>query len=69
MGGVETEISFHYAEFKEILVLLISFGAPLRYRLNSGQHVELVIWNKFERWDAEYILSKAKRTEVTCVRI
>ncbi|KAI0180785.1 hypothetical protein GGR52DRAFT_5265 [Hypoxylon sp. FL1284] len=69
MGGVETEISFHYAEFKEILALLISLGAPLDYRLNSGLRVESVILEKFEPRDAEYILSKANMIRAVSVPV
>jgi hypothetical protein len=59
MGGVDVSDPYKYAEVKEILGLLLSYGAPLDYRLNSGEPVMSAIQRNFEHHDAEYLLSKA----------
>jgi hypothetical protein len=59
MSFVDVRDPYKYAEVKEILGLLLSYGAPLDDRLNSGESAMSAIQKNFEHHDAEYLLSKA----------
>jgi len=59
MGGANISNPLRYAEVKEILVLLLSYGAQPWFVVNVGQTAEEVIRQHFHWRDVEYLFGAA----------